>query len=51
MKYEMAENKDFPGEWRVEGIDADGGVHVTNFSGPFSEQRAALYLDMMTRVD
>ncbi len=44
MVYEIAESKDFPGEWRVEGIGDDGECHVTIFSGPEARERAFVYL-------
>jgi hypothetical protein len=44
MNYEVAPDKEFPNEWRVEAIDSKtGDIYVAIFSGPDSEQRAREY--------
>jgi hypothetical protein len=37
------EDRIYPGNWRVEGEDDDGGVEVTIFSGPDARDRAFQY--------
>ena len=39
------EDRKYPGDWRVEKIDDDGGVEVTIFSGPDARERAIQYAD------
>jgi hypothetical protein len=41
------ENRVYPGEWRVEYFDDDGGCYVTIFAGPAAEQRARAYFDAL----
>ena len=36
----LLEDRDAPGEWRVEYQDEDGGGYVTIFAGPAAERRA-----------
>jgi hypothetical protein len=43
MNWECVEDKVYPGEWRVEGIDDDGDIYVTVFSGPRARERAEDY--------
>lgn len=45
MEYDVAPDRVYPGDWRVEAIDRDGDgeAYVTIFSGPQSEQRAREY--------
>jgi hypothetical protein len=45
MKYEVAQDKHSPNEWRVEAIDfdGDGDCFVTLFGGPQAELRAREY--------
>ena len=39
------EDREWPGEWRVEWVDEDGGVEVAIFSGPNARERALCYAD------
>ena len=41
----MFEDREWPGEWRVEWVDEDGGVEVAIFSGPNARERALCYAD------
>jgi len=45
MKYEIAESKQSPGEWRVEAINhqEDGEVYGAIFFGPDAKTRAEEY--------
>jgi hypothetical protein len=45
MEWEVIEDRQHSGHWRVEAInrDGDGEVYVTVFSGPRSEERAREY--------
>jgi hypothetical protein len=45
MKYEAFQDKDIPGDWRVEFIDFEneGTVYVAIFSGPNARERAEEY--------
>lgn len=45
MQHEVAQDKHFPSEWRVEAIDSDGDgdCFVALFGGPDSEARAREY--------
>jgi len=47
MEYEVAEDKLFPGDWRVEATDyeSDGECYVVIFSGPHAKERAEEYAD------
>jgi len=38
------EDREWPGDWRVEWIDDDGGIEVA-FSGPNARERALRYAD------
>jgi hypothetical protein len=44
------EDRLYPGDWRVEWEDDDGGVEVTIFSGPDARARAFQYADWRYRV-
>lgn len=46
MRYDIAESKDFPGEWRVEAINVEGygECYITLFSGPLAQERAQEYM-------
>ena len=35
----------YPGDWRVEWIDDDGGIEVAIFAGPKARERAIRYAD------
>jgi hypothetical protein len=35
----------YPGEWRVEWVDDDGGIEVAIFAGPNARERALRYAD------
>src|SRR5260370_3176911 len=39
------EDRKFPGRWRVEWVDDDGGCEVAIFSGPNARERAIRYAD------
>jgi hypothetical protein len=39
------EDRFYPGDWRVEWKDGDGGVEVTIFSGPDARDRALQFAD------
>jgi hypothetical protein len=43
------EDRIYPGNWRVEWEDDDGGVEVTIFSGPDARDRAFQYADWRYR--
>lgn len=45
MDWEVIEDRQHPGDWRVEGINYkdDGEVYVTIFSGPDARERAEEY--------
>lgn len=46
MDYEVAEDRDYAGTWRVEAIDRnDGDIYVAIFSGPEAEKRAREYAE------
>jgi hypothetical protein len=47
MEWEVIEDQDVPGQWRVEAInyDGDGEVYVAIFSGPKARDRAEEYAD------
>lgn len=36
-------DRNTPGDWRVEGFDADGRCYVSIFAGPEAERRATEY--------
>jgi len=39
------EDREWPGDWRVEWIDDNGGIEVVIFSGPNARVRALRYAD------
>jgi hypothetical protein len=39
----VREDKEAPGDWRVEYFDHDGSCFVTIFAGPHAEARARAY--------
>jgi hypothetical protein len=39
------EDREWPGDWRVEWIDDDGSIEVAVFSGPNARERALRYAD------
>lgn len=45
MDWEVIEDRQHPGDWRVEAInhDGDGETYVTIFSGPSAQTRAEEY--------
>jgi hypothetical protein len=43
----LLEDRDAPGEWRVEYQDEDGGGYVTIFAGPAAERRARTYYEAL----
>lgn len=50
-QYEVAEDADFAGEWRVEGFGLDGECYVAIFSGPKAEHRAKNYAAWLNMTD
>lgn len=54
MKYEVLENREESGSWRVQSIDHEGMPLVARFSGPRAHQAATEYVawkydeDLMT---
>jgi hypothetical protein len=42
---QVFEDRQVPGEWRVERVDDDGAVEVAIFSGPHARDRALAYAD------
>lgn len=49
MTYEVFEDHDVPGQWRVEGFNVKSGdVAVTIFAGEFSKERAYQYFHFLT---
>jgi len=47
MNYEIAEDRLFSGDWRVEAVGPGGECYVTIFSGPKAEERARHYLSVL----
>jgi hypothetical protein len=45
------EDRIWPGDWRVEKLDDDGGIEVAIFSGPDARDRAFEYADRPYRGD
>ena len=45
LRYEIAESRGYPGEWRAEAIGSDREVYVVIFSGPDAKERAAEYAE------
>ena len=39
------EDREAPGDWRVERVDDDGGIEVAIFGGPNARERAIRYAD------
>jgi len=39
------EDRLYPGDWRVEWVDDDGGVELAIFAGPNTRERALRYAD------
>jgi len=35
----------YPGDWRIEWVDDDGGVEIAIFAGPNARERAIRYAD------
>ena len=48
LEWEVFEDKEAPGQWRVEAIGDDGECYVTAFAGVYAEERARNYLDWLT---
>jgi hypothetical protein len=44
---DVQEDREHPGEWRVEYSDDDGGCYVTLFAGPEAERRARDYFNAL----
>ena len=42
-RWEVIEDRYWPGTWRAERIGEDGECYVTIFSGPFCKTRATAY--------
>lgn len=47
LQLQVFEDREQPGDWRVEYVDDDGGCYVTIFAGPAAEQRARAYFDAL----
>jgi hypothetical protein len=47
VEVNLAEDRDEPGEWRVEYFDEDGACYVTIFAGPRAEPRARAYFEAL----
>jgi hypothetical protein len=47
MDWEVVEDRQHPGQWRVEATnhEGDGEVYVTIFSGPAAQKRAQEYAE------
>ena len=45
---QLFEDREHPGDWRVEYFDDDGGCYVTIFRGPMAPQRARAYRGALT---
>ena len=43
----VVEDREQPGDWRVEYFDHDGGCYVTIFAGPEAKRRARQYYDAL----
>jgi hypothetical protein len=39
------EDRLYPGDWRVEWVDDDGGIELAIFAGPKARERAIKYAD------
>jgi hypothetical protein len=39
------EDREAPGQWRVEWVDDDGGTELAIFSGPNARERAIIFTD------
>lgn len=48
MKYFVFEDRECAPDWRVEGMDEQGQVYITIFSGPDAEKRAQEYYAIKT---
>jgi hypothetical protein len=42
------EDREWPGDWRVDWVDDDGGVEAAILSGPNARERAVRYADLST---
>jgi len=45
----LLEDRDAPGDWRVESHEDDGACYVTIFCGPAAEQRARGYFQALQK--
>jgi hypothetical protein len=45
LRAKVFEDREFPGDWRVEEMDKDGGSEVGVFGGPNARERALRYAD------
>lgn len=48
MEYEVFEDKEVSGQWRVESFGPEGECYVTIFSGPDAEFRARTYTALVS---
>jgi hypothetical protein len=50
MTYEVVQDRNFPGDWRVEAVNhsGDGEVYTAIFTGPDAETRAREYAQWKT---
>ncbi len=51
MNYEVVEDRNIAGAWRVEAINyaADGEAYIAIFTGPLGKERALEYADWKNR--
>jgi hypothetical protein len=47
VEVSLGEDRDEPGDWRVEYSDEGGDCFVTIFAGPAAEQRARAYFEAL----
>lgn len=45
LRAKVFEDRETPGDWRVEREDEDGSIEVAIFSGPNARERALRYAD------
>jgi hypothetical protein len=45
MSAKVFEDRPYPGDWRVEWADDDGGAELAIFEGPNARERAIKYAD------
>jgi hypothetical protein len=45
LRAKVLADREFPGDWRVEKMDDDGGTEVAVFGGPNARERALRYAE------